>query len=422
MSELNDNLQSGEIASARPRLAIKTNLLFAILCALLASLYVGYLLWLASPFFDKISDMPEYVVAGKLYAEGHGSAAYSESEWLQRRTILFPTLRPRGLSMFSPPQSLPFFVALALVPIKYVAAVWLALQVLASALSLFLMKRLFMLNGEQTALLWCAIFFSGPLFEALLIGQLAPFLLLACVYCLISLEKNRALAAAIALSVFILKPQEIATFAVFLLGARKFKTLLYAAGIIGLLSIVSLACAGPEVFTRYFDLMKNLDALSSLMFPQITPTVRGQMLRLGISVSVVAAVSKCLLLTGLLTSLWIGDRLRSSSNWVKLGAQATMPLGLLTAMYVQSYDLLILAPSAVALFAAPAKTWIDRVLLALAAASLCLFIQPIFRFIHYDLKALPVNLHFAALLVFTACCITLAMRHAKPSTTRAVND
>jgi hypothetical protein len=402
--------------------ARKTNVFLAILTAIIASSYVGYLLWLASPFFNQISDLPEYVVAARLYADGHGSSVYVTPDWASKRAELFPLLRPRGLSIFSPPPSLFLLAPLALVPLKYVAGVWLALQVLAAAASVLLFKRLFTLNAEQTALLWTALFFSGPLFESLLIGQLAPFLLLALSIAIVSLEKNRPLPAAMALAVFILKPQEIATFALFLLGARKFKVVLYGVIVMAVVVVATLLSAGPEAFIRYFELLKNLDALATLMTPQITPTIRGQMLRLGMNIGLIGLVSKVAMLAALAFSFWLGERLRNSPDWVKLGIQGTLPLGFLTALYAQSYDLIILAPSAVALFSYPPKDRLDRLLLFSAGLCLCVFVQPVFRFIHYDMKALPVNLHFVGLAIFACACVILAVRRARWSTTRAVND
>lgn len=391
----------------------RLRLIIAIVLATVSTVLTLGLLASTAKYFDQLSDFPEYICAAHMMASGQGNLLYDGKAVISEHKRLFPTLRDRdGLSVLSPPPAFPLFLPLSLVPIDIAKLLWQPILVLAVALSILLLRKAYFLSARGTAWLWAVTFLMGPLFEALKIGQISTLLMLVLTTSILLFKRSRDFWAGAVLAVFVLKPQELVTVMLFLIGAGRWQAIKGFASGIGLLAIISFFTAGSAVYAQYLSLGKNLKSFNYVMMPQLTATVRGQLMRLNLDYDLVQAISLAALLGACLFSFWWGKRQAKNANWLDNGIAVTLPLGLTTALLVHFYDLVLLVPAAIALINSPLAKTIPNAFTFLGVLMIGTLMLPIAILIHYNwvLSTMPLNPYALMMILASALLVYFAIK------------
>jgi Glycosyltransferase family 87 len=373
-----------------------------VLLAVLGVLTLSFLVMAARDAFSTISDLPEFMAAAKMTAAGSGSQIYVVPELARMEQLFYPSTSRSVVMFFVPPFGLPWLMPLALLPPNMAPVIWKVFLVLSLAISIPVLQKAFSLNRTATCWLIAGLCFSGCTFEALRIDQLSTPMFLAFCCAILALKKERPYLAALALSVLVLKPQELLPFVIFLFGAKQNRTLLALIGIGLALTAVGYLLVGPSGLSNYSALMKSTIEDNRFLVSDISCTLRGQLFRLFpharalshyISIGVLGVVSVIVFL--------IGRRLSTSKKWLDYGLIAVMPVGFVSALYCYYYDLFLLVPTVVLLMTEfehelPPWSILAGMMLVLA------FMMPFSLFIQQDwiLKGQMFNPHFAILTLF----------------------
>jgi hypothetical protein len=214
----------------------------------------------------------------------------------------------------------------------------------------------------------------------------------------------------------LLKPQELITFGIFLLGAKRYKVLLAAIVTTLVLSGVAFLLMGADGFANYFKLFRTLNAQNVSMLAELSPTVRGQLMRFGVSESVTSVVSTgCLLIAVAASFIW--GRVQSKSNeWLENGLVVTLPLGLITAFLAHYYDLVLLLPVSVALITSRIGKSMPEYCSLIGLLGLMVFMLPASLAIHYGwllTNVSVINPFFVVLLVATFVICAYAVKSVR---------
>lgn len=386
---------------------------FLALCAVAVQ---GFLIWAAHGAFGTVSDLPEYYAVSKLILSGHGADAYSLKAQAETEQAYFPSLNGRVIGFFVPPFALAWIAPIGSVPVEIAPYVWKALLLLAIALSLWLISSLYQLDKKAVFWLVAVSGFSGCLYEALRLDQLAPFLLLAVCVCIWALKKDRPIVAALCLTFLLLKPQEVLPFLVFLLGAKRYRILLTFVAIAAAVTVVGMIEIGGQGLLNYQQLMSNSVENSRFLQSDLAPTLRGQLYRLFPDLKTFSTIASSIVMLGALGVIfYAGRKFRLASGWVEAGLLVAFPLGLVSALYFFDYDLLILLPALVVLMKDQLQDRVPPLILLAIIVGGLIFMLPFSLFIHYDylMKGGPVNPYFFALLVFAAWLVYFVFKNAR---------
>src|SRR5690606_16459479 len=149
---------------------------------------------------------------------------------------------------------------------------------------------------------------------------------------------------------FVLKPQHSLPFLLFLAGARRWKVFPSFIACLSILTVLALVQIGFDGFAGYLELLRDPGSISHQQ-PELTPTIRGQLLRLfpdqdRIIFSVTSFLSGLLLL---LAMFW-GHMLKGRESWLWTGIVVLIPVTIVLSVHCHMYDLLIMTPSMVLLF------------------------------------------------------------------------
>ncbi len=380
----------------------------AIAAAALATSIAVFLIALSIPSFAKISDLPQYYAAADLLLHGHGSSIWLLDNMAHTQHELFPALAERIIPSYLPPVAVIYLLPLAAAPIAWLPVLWPCLLLAFVVAGLLVLKKCFALTNKQTLWVWAVVSISGPLFESIRIGQLAPILFLAFSLALAAIKRDRPWLAAICLSVLFFKPQELLPFVVYLLGARRYKFIGCLLVIAGVMAVLSFLLVGVSGWQNYFLLLSNSITNSVWMQPELCPTLRGQLLRLPLSTNVGNVISLFALLICLTAIFIIGHKAGTKPHWLEAGLIGAMPLGLAFTLHMHDYDLLLLIPSAVAMIKTQLISRLPSWLTLLSMFAFLVFLLPFYVYIHYDylLKAGMINPLF---LVLVVCSIGLAV-------------
>ncbi len=365
-------------------------------------------------YFGATSDLPEYYCAAHLVVTRCGNQVYDLLALGRAENLLFPSLAGRSIGLMVPPLAIPWLVPLAFVPVHLAPVLWKTINVIAIFLAILVLRKIFSLTSHDCLWLITGLGLTGPLFESLRIDQLAPLLLFAFCLALWAIKNERPVLAALALSFFWLKPQQIFPFLVLLLACRRFVVLSYWAGFSLLLAFASFVLLGVRGVTNYVMILSPQAV--PFMRPEIGPNFRGQLLRLfPQSGQIVMTVSLILLLCVAVKIFLATRRLGKAANWLELGTLFSMPLGLLSSLHCHDYDLILLTPSIVALFKYRQKLTKFVWLLGCCALTGLVFFLPVYIEIHYDyvLKGAVVNPCFIALLLFAISVVVLVNANAE---------
>lgn len=385
----------------------------AVLFAVIAPIVPAIMLVQSGRSFTAVSDLPEYYAAARMIQRGRGADIYKLNRLGEEQERLFPGMNGRVVGLYVPPVAVPWLVPLAGVPEKAAAGFWMVLLLSATSGSLALLKQVFKLSGGQLLAVWAVVSVSGPLYEALRLGQLAPLLLLAFTLALLTLCRKRPLLSALALAFMLVKPHELLPFLAYAAGARRYRLLVNFLVLACVLALLSLLAVGWEGWSNYFQLMANSVAQSANMQPELGPTVRGQLLRL-----VPGRANEIFWLSAALALLSLGGNFAFGrlycryQHWLELGLVAAVPLGLVCSLHCHDYDLLLLIPSAVAALKLGLAESLPEWTKLAAILGTVLFLLPVYKFIHYDylLGGAPMNPLFVCLLVAAASACFLAYK------------
>lgn len=383
-------------------------LIIAVVIAITSTVLTLALLFETSKHFNVVSDLPEYVVAGHLILEGRAADLYNWDAVIEGRKRLFPGLRDRpGVSVLSPPPAFPLFAPIGLLPVEVIKLIWQPILVLASCAAIALLSRTYKLTLRQAVWLWTVLFMMGPFFESLKLGQISSFLLLTLVGAIALFKRQKDFAAGALLSIFVLKPQELVTLVLFLFGAKRYSAIKGFATAMAALGTISLLMSGLHVYEQFFERAKHLSALNYIMRPELSPTIRGQLLRLPfLNESIVHIAALIILVSACAFSFWWGRRQAKSAFWLESGVSVALPLGLATAMLVHFYDLVLLIPAIICLLKTPVVGRVSKVFEPLGMLTLLVFSWPVYLYVHYNWVVGSVALNpYAAIMIGYSCVL-----------------
>lgn len=389
---------SGQGDDKRQRFRVAIAWLAAI-CSLTVPVIV---LPIAVMTFAVVNDLPEYYAGASLVAAGKGEAIYQLGMLAAEEQRIFPAMGDRIVGLFIPPFAVPLLMPLLLIPPLAAPVVWTTFLVGCVAAACATLRKTFQLSRVATLWLVAVLCLSGPLYEALRIGQLAPLLLLALCAATYHLQKRNDTVAGLWLAILLLKPQELLPLALYLAAGRKWKVIIALGLSALLLCAISLIWPGIEAWKSYSVLISDVENNTRFMQPELSSTLRGQLLRFN---SIPAGTTNLISLAGLSISLLFiagcGYKLRG--DWRGLLFIA-LPLGLVFALHCHDYDLLLLTPCIVSLTRYAPASKIPALLQLAGILSAGLFMLPFYIPIHYQhlLKGGLINPQFIVLLVWAA--------------------
>lgn len=354
--------------------------------------------------FFSINDLPEYYVAARLILEGRAAAVYDLVQFFAEQQKVFPDMGSRGVALFFPPFSTPLLLWLGLIPPTAAPVIWTLILLLSFLIGLYLCVRFFKLTLKEKLWTWSVVVLSSAVFEALRIGQISPILMLAAQLSYTSLRAGNALGASLALAVLTTKPQLLLPLAIFLIGARKLKTIAYLSAFGAALALASLILMGTQGYTDYIHLVSDRGSLA-YMQPELSPTVRGQLMRIcGIDSPIVGPISVIALIGSTAFLFVLGHKYAKRTDWLMACILAAMPIGIVFSLHSHSYDQLLLVPSAIALVKSRANKLIPPWLKLGGIAGMLVFMLPFYAEIHYGyiMKGGVLNPEFIVLLGYAA--------------------
>lgn len=357
---------------------------------------------------------------------GRGAGIYDLALLGAAQHELFPDMGQRVVGLYVPPFAAPLLAPVGWLPAGAADAFWTSALVLALVLSLFVLRAAFRLSVVQTLWLFAVLSLSGPAFESVRIGQLAPLLLLALSGALLALKADRPFLSGFLLGVLLLKPQQLAPLVAYWLGCRRCRPLigLVASGIV--LVVLSLLLLGSAGYDNYWRLVSGSVEHTFSMQPEVNPTVRGQLLRFfpyakG-AITLLAGAISIFSLAGILA---LGAHLRKASWWLEGGLIAAVPLGLVTSLHCHDYDLMLLVPTVAALVERSAGLKLPVWLPPAGVIVLTPYLLPLYTVVHNDYLLQGggiVNPLFVCLLVAACTLLALTLKEASGGKARQTAD
>ncbi|MBI2811334.1 MAG: hypothetical protein HYX67_10960 [Candidatus Melainabacteria bacterium] len=204
--------------------------------SLLLLVVVGILL--SAPHLA-LKDMPEFYAPGRMLLSGAPSDVYKPEVFQPLVRQLFP--EHEAPILYIPPYGLPLLIPLGCLPESLADPVWFAFLILCSFSSVVVLKLTLKLQHKFVMRIAGLLCLSGPEWEAIRHGQLAPILLLSlclgmyffCRHAAMSVSSklkgkfnDNNFLAALALTPLLTKPQLVIPVLVYLLGAGRYKVLL----------------------------------------------------------------------------------------------------------------------------------------------------------------------------------------------------
>lgn len=387
---------------------------FPCLFALTSIGIMSFIMVASAPTSLKVSDGPQYYGISKMLGDGKGSRVYAQPDYSNVTAECFPELKGRKRETFLAPFSLPWLYPLHLVPANIFIAVWTVFLGVSLLASLLILARTFNLQIGQTAWFCALLFLSGSAYESLRIGQLAPLLILAFSGALYFAKKEKWWLAGIALSLLILKPQELLPIALALVAGGRWKWIPSFAACALILLATSYLMIGSEGYAGYSEIMRDIYNNNNSLHTELAPTIRGQLLLLLPNmVQPITSIATVLNLAGLALIIFWSRLKKDSANWLESTFFAALPFACVTALYWHSYDLLLLMP----VFAIAMKDnlskeipiWLKLILAPLAV----IFFLPAYIFVHYNylLEGGKINPFFIAMIIFTVVAIYISAKN-----------
>lgn len=390
----------------------RSRLWLPIVMAIMPGWCTVQLFFISMPHFGTFSDLPPLYAACRLILDGNGSDVYNILKISELAQTLLPGTRT-GTYTLLPPFAVIWLAPLGLLPAQAVVLAWTVLLSFFLFASLALCRVAFNLSLYATLWLYPVAIVFAPAYEAIHLGQLSPLLLLAFMLSIVALKRHKPALSGLSMSVMLLKPQLLMPYVLFLLAARKFKPILWLVLFGLLLTASSLLVLGNAVYDKYLGLLPVLTMNTHGMWIEGTPTLRGQLMRLFPDrLAMVNALAGAFAILGLVGVFAWGRKFAREADWSTCGIAAMLPLALLTSLYVQFYDLLLLVPAVVALTCTQAARTLPSWLKLASLLLLAMFTLPVYIPIHYHylLAGGVINPEFLTLLLYTAAIQILLLR------------
>jgi hypothetical protein len=329
---------------------------------------------------DGYQNFTIFYAAARMVRSGQSSILYDLSAQYRAQQQFAPNVLIRRAAL---PYNHPPFEALLFVPftfLPYVPAylLWTLLNGMMVAASLLLLRRQFVEIGNlpRSFLVLAATGFV-PLVSGIVQGQDSVLLLFLFVVALAAMEKGNDAAAGAALASGLFKFNLVLPL-IFLLAVRRWRLLLGFAPVAALLGGISLAMVGVHGTVRYVQLLlrlENTGAGGSIVGSDM-PNLRGMIASLAGAQSGASLMPLTIACSAavILIALWRTGPIRDSIRFAfVLATVATI----LVSYHTLTYDLSLLLPAALLLFAAPGlesscQSQADTVLLVL------LYLAPLF--------------------------------------------
>lgn len=207
----------------------------------------------------KGTDYFYYYCVSHLVAIGHGHDIYSLAVLGHvERALASPVRVPHGVI----PNVYPPFFALALTPLAALPyalgyCVWLVINCLCLAWSLWKLEGLLQLTGRRRVATRAAALLFLPVIVALLNGQVSIILLAAFTGCWLSLRSGHDGRAGILLALTLIKPQFALPFLLVLLIGQRWRALMsFLAGALAI-ALVPIPVLGPASLTQYVHALQQ---------------------------------------------------------------------------------------------------------------------------------------------------------------------
>jgi len=375
------------------------------------------LLAMSFPAFGAFSDFPEYYAAAKQVLTGAGSQVYQLDALAAMEQKLFPELNGRIVGFFVPPFAMAWIIPIGLLPLPFAIYVWKLILVSALIVSLVLLSRAFSLSRVGVLYLIAVTALSGATYEALRIDQLATILLLGLSMLIFGVKRDRPWLAACGLSLMVLKPQEVLPLFVFLLAAGQFKLVLRCAVIAGVVALIGCGAVGVDGLKNYAALMSSTVNDTRFLVSDLSPSLRGQLLRMFPDAGGTgAAISTGFLVVSLAVIAFFGRRMAKAKDWLEAGLLVSIPLGLASCLYFFSYDLVLLIPTLIVVLRADIQKQIPAPFMLAGMMGTLVYLMPFSILIHYcylqpETGAPGVaNPNFIALLLYALGLLVLVAR------------
>lgn len=393
----------------------------AVPCAIVATLYLGYLVWLAAAGRFRPVDFDAFYTGAALLRDGHGARLYDlglQAEY-QRRLLGALPLNGHVLPFVSPPHLAVLLLPLSYLPLGAAYAVWTLVQL---ALVAWLAREC--VRPCETAAGRVAVLGALAAFPMLLVtvykGQLSLLVLVGLLAWMRALRAGRDGALATALLAGTVKPQLILVPLVITACLRRGRALLLFAGGGLLLVLLAAAVAGPASLGDFLDLTRRLDATfdDRIVYPAYMYNFKGALtLLLGIQPAVIGTATRLALLLALGAAAalcWPGAR---DGGTGPLRIALALLLGVFFSPHLYYYDALVLVAVALAFDAhlrRSAPRWRPALLGAAYAAPL-LFLESAWIDLGGRAVRWPAVLMVGWMLVMS---VALARSRAAPSTPR----
>lgn len=355
-------------------------------------------------YLSKFSDFPEYYTVSWMVTHGCGSDIYNLSRYELAQNQFFPQMSERIVGFYLAPMAVPMLLPVHLLPLQYSFFLWFVFLFVCLLVSIFLLVKGLKLSFKSALMIWAFICISGPAFESLRIGQIAPVLLLGYSAFILCQGLNRPWLSAIALLPFLCKPHLLLPQIAFLAGGRRYRELIVLVSMAVVLLGGAFYMIGFEGLNSYYGHVQT----NLIVKEHITPTLRDQIrLLFPAASSLMNALS---LPVYLLVLLYLFRQARAASdNLFERSILMSMPAALLFSPYVHVYDWLLLTPSVIVFFVKGYAEKLPRPAVIFLFLALAVLFLPAFSFIHhyYLVKGGVINVFFWVGLYFWVllCCL-----------------
>lgn len=399
-------------------------------------------IWAFLNFLGTVSDFPEYYCAGKLALAGKAPDAYNIVEMAKSQHQIFAIVSDRVVGFYMPPPALLFMAPFAILAPFPSACIWILLQLSSLIISILLLRRLCPLSQSYYEWLVLCLNLSGPLYEALRLGQPVGLFLLSVVLSFYFLQKHSCAKAGLALAPLAMKPQLALPVLLIFLALRKFKAVTWSMGSFAVIYTCSLILFSWESFASYTQFAAkgiegSINTISGGMATYLNPTLRGQLLRIT-STSLANNASLVIFGISMALSYFIVRKAATApsamassnpesstldsqhSNSAKgelsiinsLALAITLPIGFVSSLHCHDYDLLLLLPALIcanSLEVRHASAQLSSNPRRLAQMLLVtIYSLPLFIYFHYSWlleQRNPLNPFFIALLIYCSVSI-----------------
>lgn len=351
------------------------------------------------------TDFLVFYSAAKMAVAGQAAAVYDQTSLNSVEHALCPELPSEDYSPYLyPPQALLLLSPLGLLDDHWVRGLWLGLMLTGLLGSMLLLLRIYRIDGAARTWFITTSLVSGPVIWCILIGQFGTILLLALSCSIWCLKRKSDIGSGAALSLLLFKPHEALPLLLYLAGARRYRSLVWAALWTALGLLAGFALFGSSYYAGFFNsTLANATNNTGFINSQLGPTLRGVLLSYFGNNLLISATALTALCVVYLFCFWLGAKMSESRLWLETGLLGCLPLGFAFALHFHDYDILLLLPTVAALLSQPLIKHFPRAIIILASLSGLLMSTPIYLEVHTRVRKDRIaNPYFLLLLVMQA--------------------